>query len=208
VDPAVQREALSFIEASLFNDDFFEVDPEVLNHLAPPRWWHQGSSVSYTMDFPIHQLIAVFQWWNLFDRLLPNTLRRIYDAELKTDDPDRLTAAEYIQRIQNACWSGTLDQKRYGGNAWSDQRPYISDVRRSLQREYLNLVEPLVRTPPGQLFPPDLHAMVTHSLSKLSEGIGEVLANGDLDFASEAHLSTCKSRIDRVLELQLTEYGS
>jgi hypothetical protein len=208
VEPKVQREALSFIEASLFNDEFFAASPEVLNHLAPPRWWHEGTAVSYTMDFPVHQLIAVLQWWNLFDRLFPNTLRRIHDAELKTDAPDKFTVAEYIQRIQNACWSGTTDMKRYEQNTWSDSEPFISDVRRSLQREYLGLAEPLVRSKPGQVISPDLHAMMTHSLQTLSGDIDKVLENGNLDFASEAHLSACKSRIERMLEPELKEYGN
>ena len=204
VEPKVQREALAFIEASLYNDEFFEIPPELLTHLAPPRWWHQGTYVSYTMDFPVHRLISILQWWNLFDRLFPNTLRRIHDAELKTDAEDKFTVAEYIQRVQDACWSGTTE--RYKGNQWTDSKPFISDVRRSLQREYLGLVEPTVRSRPGWVLSPDLHAMMTYSLQTLSDEIDEVLTNGKLDFASEAHLQACKSRIDRMLAPQLTEY--
>ncbi|MCZ6612433.1 MAG: zinc-dependent metalloprotease [Planctomycetota bacterium] len=207
VDPKLQRDAMSFIEANLFNDEFFEVSPEVLNHLAPPRWWHQGASVSYTVDFPVHELIAVLQWWNLFDRLFPNTLRRIHDAELKTDAADKFTVAEYIQRIQDGCWGGTINVSRYEQSKWTDSDPYISDIRRSLQREYLGLMEPLVRTQPGRVLSPDLHAMATHSLQTLSDQIEQVLANGKIDFASEAHLRASKSRIDRMLALELTEYG-
>ena len=206
VDPKKQREALAFIEASLFSDEFFEVSPEVLNHLAPPRWWHQGASVSYTVDFPVHNLIAVLQWWNLFDRMFPNTLRRIHDAELKTDDPDKFTVAEYVKRIQSACWSGTTE-KPYKETTWTDSQPFVSDIRRSLQREYLGIVEPLVRAKPGTVLSPDLHALMTHSLKKLSEQIDEVISNGTIDFASEAHLTACKSRIDRMLQPELREYG-
>ena len=134
------------------------------------------------------------------------TLRRIYDAERKTTDPNKLTAAEYIQRIQNACWSGTTDRSRYGQSTWTDNRPYVTDIRRSLQREYLGIVEPLARSRPGTLLAPDLHAMVTHSLQTLADDIEVVLANGKLDFASEAHLRACTSRIERMLAPELTEY--
>ena len=205
VDPAVQRDAFSFVEASLYNDEFFDMSPEVLNHLAPPRWWHQGAYVTYTVDFPVHELVAVVQWWNLFNRLFPNTLRRIHDAELKTDDPDKLTAAEYIQRVQNACWSSTTDMSRYRKSSGS---PMISDTRRSLQRSYLSLMEPLVRTPPGRIVSPDLHAMLTLNLRNLAEQIDLVLENGELDFASEAHLQACRTRIERILEAELPEYGT
>ncbi len=208
VEPAVQRDAMAFIESSLYGDEFFSVEPDLLNHLAPPRWWHWGATVSYTLDFPIYDLIGVFQWWNLFDRLVPNTLRRIQDAELKSDATDRFTAAEYIQRLRDAVWSGTVDATRYQANQWSDSRPYVSGIRRSLQREYLGLVEPLVRARPGTVLSPDLHAMLSYSLEQLSAQIDKVLSNGKLDFASEAHLKRCASRIDRMLEPELQESGA
>jgi len=210
VDAQTQREALAFIEENLFSDAFFTFPPEVLNHLAAPRWWHDGMSISFTVDFPIHDWIGLFQWWNLFDRLLPNTLRRIHDAELKTEAADKFTAAEYVQRIQNACWSD-VSARRASGGSWSHSSPFLSSIRRSLQREYLNLAEPLVRTPPGVVFSPDLHAMVQHALRKLNQQIKEVLETGKVDFASEAHLTSCKTRIELMLTPELPElrpYGA
>ncbi|MCK6484840.1 MAG: zinc-dependent metalloprotease [Phycisphaerae bacterium] len=207
VDPKTQREALAFIEKNLFRDEFFRFSPDLLNHLAAPRWWHAGSSVSFTVDFPIHDLIGVLQWWQLFDRLFPNTLRRIHDAELKSGSADRFTVAEYLQRIRTACWADVTDVKRATGNNWSDASPFVSSIRRSLQREYLNLVEPLVRTPPGAALSADLHAMVQQSLRELGEQIGAVNNSAKLDFASAAHLTACKNRIDRILAPELNEYG-
>ncbi|HPC20939.1 MAG TPA: zinc-dependent metalloprotease [Phycisphaerae bacterium] len=208
VDAKLQREALRFLQENLYKDDFFQVAPDVLNHLVPPRWYHYGARVSYSMDFPIHDLVGFLQWWNLIDRLYPNTLRRIYDAELKSTAPDRLTAAEYLQTIQDACWSDAVDLERLKKGAWSDAEPFLSSYRRSLQREYLGLMESLVRYGPGGLLPPDVHAMLQYSLQKLSTNIGAVLnASGNkADFASQAHLSTCKSRIDRILTSELREY--
>ncbi|HUU84794.1 MAG TPA: zinc-dependent metalloprotease [Phycisphaerae bacterium] len=206
VDAQTQREAMAFIEENAFGDDFFNVSPEVLNHLAPPRWWHEGMSVDYVMDFPVHNLIATFQWWTLFDRLFPNTLRRIHDAEMKTDGSDKFTVAEYIQRLQNACWSDATNVKRLGRQTWTDASPYVSDVRRSLQREYLGLVEPLVRQKPGEVISPDLHAMMQYALKKLANEIETVINAEKADFASQAHLVACKSRIDRMLAPKLDEY--
>ena len=84
----------------------------------------------------------------------------------------------------------------------------MSKIRRSLEREYLGVVEPLVRFEPGVVLPPDLDAMLKYSLHKLSDQIDKVVATEKLDFASEAHLATCKSRIDRMLAPQLSEYGA
>lgn len=197
VEPMLQRKALDFVEKTLFEDRFFQFKPELLNHMAPPRWYHEGTmfNLDYvTVSFPVHEYIATLQWWNLSDRLFPQTLIRIYDAEMKTADPDKVTAAEYLQRIQRACWGPSL----------KDESRNILDVRRSLQREYLGLMEPLVRTQPGRLLPPDLHAMVVQNLVDLTNQI-QARLNQDMDFASRAHLQACKSRIDRMLKSELRE---
>ena len=200
-----QREALAFIEQNLCKDEFFSFPPRLLNHLAAPRWSHQGTYTDYTIDFPVHEYIAMLQWWNLVDRFFPNTIRRIYDAELKSAEEDRFTAAEYLSGIQRACWSEVLAPARAAGKQWSESQPYCSSIRRSLQREYLTLSERLVRSRPGTLLQPDLHGMIQHSLRQLAKSIDETLAKGKLDFGSEAHLTSCKSRIQRMLEPQLLE---
>ena len=110
--------------------------------------------------------------------------------------------------MQDSCWLETCDVKRANSGSWTDARPFASSIRRSLQREYLGLVEPLVRVAPGGVLSPDLHAMVQFIMQKLSGEIDGVLETGKLDFASEAHLSACKSRIDRMLAPELKEYGS
>ena len=206
VDPQQQRDALEFVTDILFNDDFFDISPEVLNHLAPSRWWHDGSSVSFSMDFPMYDYISTIQWWTLLDRFFPNTLRRIHDAELKTDADDKFTIAEYFQKLKAGCWSDALDHDRLQNGTWTDSKPYISSVRRSLQREYLTLVEILVRYKPGTMLSPDVHAMLQCSIRDLSGELQQALqGDNNLDFASRAHLESCKSRIDRILTPELSE---
>jgi len=206
VEAERQRAALKFVEDTLYDDAFFAVSPKLLNHLAPSRWSHDGASISYVMDFPIHEYIAMAQANALFNWLYPNTLRRIQDNELKTEEPNRLTISEYVRRVQDSVWASATDLQRAKSQTWDDQRPFLSSVRRSLQREYLGLVEPLVRLGPGALLSADLHAMLMFALQKLSQDLGNVLSNAKLDFASQAHLTTCKSRIDRMLSAELKEY--
>lgn len=206
VEPQRQRAALEFIVERLYSDSFFETPIDVLNHLAPPRWWHDGAYVTYALDFPVRDMIGLLQWWNLFDRLDPYTLRRIHDNELKTDAADKLTVAEYLQRLQQACWSDATDAERVRAGTWSDAKPFVSDVRRSLQREYLGLMEPLARGRPGRFISPDLHAMLQHSLRTLAAQLAAVLEAGEMDFASKAHLTSCRSRIERMLSAELREH--
>jgi hypothetical protein len=207
VDPKRQREALDFMAKTVFSDSFFNVSPDLLNHLAPPRWWHDGMVMSFAADFPIRDYISMFQWYTLVDRLSPSTLRRMYDAELKTDASDKFTVAEFLERMQSSCWGDALDKSRLRGGGWSHTKPFVSDVRRSLQREYLGLIEPLVRYRPGVMLSPDLQAMIRYSMQELARQIGDTLQEGgaDLDFASRAHLTSCKQRIDRMLSPELRE---
>lgn len=205
VDAETQRRALKFIESTLFQDEFFTFSPELLNHLAPPRWWHNGANVTFMLDFKVHETIAMLQWWNLFDRLSAWNIQRIHDNEMKTTEAAKFTAAEYIQRLQSACWGASTDAGRANGGGWSDQKPFVSSIRRSLQREYLGLAEQLVRQKPGQNLSPDLHAMLEHSLRKLGADLGGVAKSEKLDFASAAHLSACATRIDRILDAELGE---
>ncbi len=206
VDPELQRAALKFTADSLYRDDFFSVTPEVLNHLAPPRWWHDGTSISFVVEFPVHEFISTLQWWNMFDRFFPGTLRRIQDNELRSTDANKLTVAEYLRTIQQSVWGDTIDVKRLTDGKWDDAKPYISSVRRSLQREYLGILEPMVRERPGLALSNDLHGMLTYSLRTLSDKLGAAATNGKADFASQAHLVECKQRIDRMLAAQLNEY--
>jgi hypothetical protein len=207
VDLKTQRRAMDFVEETLFSDSFFAVPPKVLNYLAVPRWDHEGARINLTQDFPIHEMISTLQWRNLSERLLPNTLRRIQDAEMKAEGDDQLTVAEYLQRLQRACWADSVSLSRRNSGKWSEQKPFIADVRRSLQREYLGVVEPLVRMKPGLVLSPDLHGMLQYLLTDLSKQIDALLKQPGptLDFASAAHLTTCKSRIDRILSAPLEE---
>lgn len=210
VDASTQRRAMAFIESTLFDDNFLAVSPALLVHLTDPRWYHDGMYISAMPDFPIHEYIAMLQWWNLFDRFLPPTLQRIQDAEMKADSQDKFTVAEYLQRLQRSIWAVSLDAERKARGEWSDAGPFVPDTRRSLQRTYLQCVEPLVRNRPGRMLSPDLHAMLQQSLRDVSRQIETVLKQpgATLDFASAAHLSACKSRIDRLLTPPLEESGS
>ncbi len=202
-----QREALQFIEEHVCTDNFYTFSPELLNHMAVPRWYHNGATIDITMDYPVHDMIGTLQWYNLFDRLMPYTLRRIHDNEMKTNGSDTFTASEYIQRLAKSVWGETTAGKQLARGSWTDKNPYVSPIRRSLQREYLGLVEPLVRMQPGTVISPDLHAMVRYSLKSLGDDLGKAIESGKADFASQAHLVACKSRIDRMLEPELNEYS-
>jgi predicted Zn-dependent protease len=209
VDPEAQRRALRWLGETLFDDAFFRTDADLLNKLAPSRWSHFRSSPDIRLDFPIHDWIGMMQWWTLADIASPPVLQRIYDAELKSDADNKYTAAEHIRKLRDTIWA---QLRRLPKGAYTDAQPYISSIDRNLQRQYLDLMIAYARQRPGSVTSPDLSSMIRQSLRELSSKIGRALRPKTeedervrLDFASRAHLTDCKSRVDRVLEAQFMD---
>lgn len=195
-----QRAALKLLGETLFADEYYAYDKELLNQLAPSRWNHWGSSAPLRLDYPIHDHVASMQLWTLMDITSAPVLQRIYDAQLKTDAADRFTAAELIKTVRDQIWHKL---KVNGDETYSDGEPMISSLSRGLQRQYLEIMLNLAQGQPGWRMSADLQGMVRYALQELSGQIGRTLKNvKKLDFASRAHLVECKSRIDRVLEAQ------
>ena len=196
VSADTQRSAMKLLGETILSDSFFTFDPATLNALAPQRWSHWGMSDAMRVDYPIHERVAAAQSYVLSDILNPITLQRIYDAELKAPADERFPVAEVLTGTRDMVW-GDLAKLPNG----SDQKPAISSIRRTLQREYLDMMVGMAQSRPGALMSADLHAMVRQALRELSEQIGRVSAERR-DFATKAHLNECKSRIDRVLDAQ------
>jgi len=203
VDAETQRAALNLLKETLLTDTFFKFDPALLNQLAPSRWRHWGSRTSLELDYPIHDRIVGLQLVGLFDLLTPPVLQRVYDAELKSDDPNRFTAAELIRTLRDHIWSSAYE---VGEGPYTDAKPFISSITRNLQQGYLDLMLIHAQARLGANFSLDLYVMIRSSLRELSDRIGQTLekAGSKLDFASRGHLVECKSRIDRVLEAQFS----
>lgn len=201
-----QEKALRFIAQHVFSDEFFALDRKVLKHLTPPRWSHAGAWVSLNLEFPYYEYVATLQWWVLFDRLFPPMLLRMHDAEVKAEPGDRFTVAAYVQALQESCWKSSLDAERARAQSgWSDTNPFVTDVRRSLQREYLSLMETMVRYRPGDLLSPDIHALIRQVLLNLKGDLEKVLTVQGLDLSSRAHLESCHFRIDAVVNPRFEE---
>lgn len=203
VPVAKQREALAFLTDSVFSDRDFQFDPGLLNKLAAGRWWHWDSDAfDSQVDYPLHDRIAMTQWGSLFQILNPFTLNRIYDAQLKVPaDQDAMTVPEVINKVSTAVWSEV--ETGPGGTRYTDRKPYISSVRRSLQRQHAELMINVVLTRPGTLMAADIHAVAALKLKDLSERIGSILSGGQarqIDDFTRAHLDETKSRIDRALQ--------
>lgn len=197
LEPKKQREALKFIDETLFSEAFFAFDPEILNHLGASRWSDWASDPAARTDYPVHSAVLSMQAGTLAALTNASALQRVYDAEKKSKSDDKFTAAELITTLRDAIWA---DLGNAGGK-FTDAKPMIGSFRRNLQEQYLNSVLSLAEIKQGSPVSPDLQTMLRYSLRELSAKIGKSLEAKDrLDFATRAHLSEAKVKIDRVLD--------
>ncbi|MCW5314935.1 DUF5117 domain-containing protein [Nostoc sp. KVJ3] len=208
-----QRQALTKLQEYVFAEDAFSFSPQLLNQLASSRWEHWGSSVPNSrLDYPIHDRILNFQSAVLRSLLHSDRLNRLQDIELKSLPGQALSIPELFDTLQTGIWTEVLTP--------GEPKP-ISSVRRSLQREYLNiLLEMMLGTTNT---PEDGRTLAWYKLHQLQEAIDvklkqlgeqrvggvpslEATANPEvesLDIYTLAHLEASGDRITKALNAQL-----
>ncbi|MBP0000535.1 MAG: zinc-dependent metalloprotease [Cyanobacteria bacterium SID2] len=190
-----QRASLAALQQYVFAEEAFAFSPNLLNQLVPTRWYHWGSTPPMErLDYPIHDLIFYFQQQVLRSLLAGERLNRLRDLELKTEPGEALTVPELFDTVYRGIWTEVLQGRRIPTD--------ISSIRRSLQREHLNLSIEMALG--GGEFPEDSRTLARFYLQELGEEISVVLRRheDDLDTYTRAHLEDTRSRIDRSLDAQ------
>jgi Met-zincin/Domain of unknown function (DUF5117) len=197
VEPDKQREALALVEEQVFSDKPFQFPPELYQHLASSRWSHWGSSISPRTDFPVHEVISMWQDRILEQLLSSLTLERLHDTELQIPaDKDALTTPELLDHLTGAIFS---ELREMPDGQYTNRKPAISSLRRNLQRSYLKRLSSLAMGKTQA--PQDCETLAYSQLAALEGRMTELLKNKDkLDAYSRAHLEESASRIHRVLE--------
>ena len=196
-----QRRALAFVLDSTMNDEAFGLTPELLRKMTVEKWYDGGGmrDVSADATYPVHSKIASVQRSALTGILNPSTLNRAYDNEYRADGEDVLTVPEIMDTVRGSVW-GELGTRPDGSATVTD--PYISSLRRNLQRSHLERVVDLSGESNGfGSTSATVASLARQQLRDLDQEIGEILSrDGDkLDAYSRAHLADAKAIIDRVL---------
>jgi hypothetical protein len=201
VPAATQREALALLEARMFSAEPFSFSPELTNRLVATQWLHWGTRSVDREDYPLHEVVLMWQE-NVLSRILdPLTLARIQDGELKVArDADAFTVAELLSRLTRAILS-ELDT--IGPGDHTPRSPAIGSLRRGLQRAYASRLGSLAMG--ATRAPSDAEAIAAEELRGVDARIGALLARGDvtLDSYSRAHLVDMQSRIRKILDARL-----
>ena len=170
------------------------------NQLAASQWDHWGTQVVERGDYPVHDIILMWQDRIVSRLLSPLTLARLHDSELKVPaDADALTTAELIERLTKAVYS-EVDTVKEG--EFTNRKPAISSLRRNLQRAYLRRMSQLAL---GQTTAPeDCQTVAFAELGRLKTRIDSMLAGeAKLDSYTRAHLEETSARITKVVDARM-----
>jgi hypothetical protein len=195
-----QRDALALLEEQVFNDKPFNFPPDMYGQLAASHWDHWGTQVVDRGDYPVHDVILMWQDRILARLMSPLTLARLHDSELKVaPDVDALTTAELIERLTKAVYS-EVDTVKEG--EFTNRKPAISSLRRNLQRAYLQRLSQLAMGRTAA--PEDCQTLAYAELTKLKTRIDSML-NGKikLDAYTQGHLQETSARIAKVVDAKM-----
>ena len=201
VDPQQQRDTITLLEEQVFSAAPFSFPPELYNQLATTPWLHWGMRQVDRDDYPVHEVVLMWQERILSQLLRRQTLARMLDNELKVPaDADAFTAAELLERLTAAIMTelDTIEAAEY-----STRAPAIPSLRRGVQRAYLNRLSQIALGNAGA--PADCEAVASLQLRELQSKLDALLARDEiaLDTYSRAHLEDARARIERVLTADL-----
>ena len=206
IEAEQQRRALKLVIDSSMPDEAFGLTNELLRKMTLDKWYDGGGmrDVSRDETFPVHDRIAGIQGTALTQILNPQTLGRIYDNEFRSlPDDDVLTVPETMGMIRDAAW---LELGGTPAGDCSDRKPFISSLRRNLQRAHLDRLMAL--SMPGNGFgsaSTPVSNLSRMQLRDLQTQIELVLQRDGrrMDAYSRAHLSEASSLIGRALDAQI-----
>jgi len=201
VEADKQRAAVDLLADKMFGVEPFSFPPELYNQLAATRWLHWGVREVAREDYPVHEVILMWQDRVLGRLLDPLVLERIRDNELKVPaDQDAFTTAELLDKLSAAVLA---EVKATGPGDYTPRKPAIASLRRGLQRAYLTRLAGLAMN--GGPQNPDAQSLAAEQLRSLDAAIAALVAKEDvkLDAPSRAHLVELRSRIAKVLDADL-----
>ncbi|MCH2138990.1 MAG: zinc-dependent metalloprotease [Phycisphaerales bacterium] len=206
IEAEQQRRALTMVIEYTMPDEAYGLTPELLRKMTLDKWYDGGGMRNISRDetFPVHDRIGGMQTTALTQVLNPQTLGRIYDNEFRAlEGEDVLTLPETMALIRDAAWT----ELQNGPAAdCSNRDPYISSLRRNLQRAHLDRLVYL--SLPGNGFgsaSTPVSNLSRMQLRDLQTQIDLVLQRDGqrMDAYSRAHLGEASDIIGRALNAQM-----
>lgn len=207
VPVADQRKALEFCINNSFKDESYGLDPKLLSYLTTDKWWDGDDDHGLMFEdgtWNIHDSVLGIQAMTLTSVMNPSTLSRVYDNEMRVPaDQDALTLPELLNTLSDSIWTEVGNWK--DGQQFSARKPFISSLRRNLQREHLDrLIDLVTKTDWARLSPAyaPITDLATSQLMTLQNKL-TALNGKPMDPYSQAHLQAAQHRIKAAIEAQV-----
>jgi hypothetical protein len=117
------------------------------------------------------------------------------DIELKSEPDQALTLPELFLTLEQSIWTEVLQP--------DDKSVKISSIRRSLQRDYLDVLTSMVLRKAD--VPEDARTLAWYRLREFQGSLNTVLRKQgrDMDTYTKAHLEETRDRISKALNAQI-----
>ena len=199
-----QRAALNFVLETMMLEEAFGLTPELLKKMRMDKWYDEGGMRGITDQGPyeVHDRIGGLQQSAMTMLLNPGTLNRVYDNEYRDSDLENpLTVPEVLDTVHASIWT-ELDGEINGNYTAGD--PYISSLRRNLQRAHLERMLDMAGQNNGfGAVSTAVSTLTRAQLRRLNTDIKETLGRrSKLDPYTVAHLQDAESIISRALNSQ------
>ncbi|MDG2200566.1 MAG: zinc-dependent metalloprotease [Phycisphaerales bacterium] len=203
IEAEQQRRALQVVLDNTMYDEAFGLSPELLRHMTVDRWF-DGSSRSFSDEtWPVHSRISGIQASALSQLMNPTTMNRIHDNEFRAlEDEDVVTMPEVLDTVHQAVWTEIYEEPN---DQYDARSPYITSLRRNLQREHLERL--IDMSMPANGF--GSAATPVQNLSRMHlqtlRGNASSFMNANqstIDPYTKAHLKEVVAMIDRVRDAQ------
>ncbi len=207
VSAAKQREALNFYIETLFSDEIFNIDPELLKKLASQKWLHWGARYGGASEFRLNNYALNLYDMCIYSLFSPIKINRIMELDrLQHPEEMRFTVPELFKTVSAGVWS-ELDSPPSDDDYFSNKKPLISTYRRMLQRIHLKrMISIMLESSP--MMPEDGRTQAWRTLTVLEERLSKVMdqleSNGNIDDYSRDHLAESLAKIQRSLEAKVS----
>ncbi|MBC8523588.1 zinc-dependent metalloprotease, partial [PVC group bacterium] len=189
-----QRAALQFVIETVYDEESYDLSPELLAHFNVDKWYGGGGD-SGEPTWPLHDRILGSQASMLSAILAPSRLGMVYDNEYRIPEgEDALTMAEVFETLMDSVYDG-LDSN---DGDWTNRKPMISSMRRNLQAE---MTDRLIGLSTGRvrMFRP-VRTLALYHTRELHKQIGIILdSDASLDTYSQSHLEDMHERLGKAL---------
>jgi len=191
LDASVQRRALNLMTKGLFSENSFNLDKKDLGYLTFNPKSNNNEVFGRSRMFPLQQSLVAAQSIGLATLFSSDRLNRMKGNEYRVGKAgNTLSVAELFHTMDRTVWSEV------------DAGKPVSDLRRELQRSYLDIMIPMAL---GQMrgAPNDARDLAMDQLVSLKHRIAVDLPKAKDDYTGP-HLRECLGRINRALSAQTT----